>query len=351
MYWGNMNSKPELNNFEEIRKIFDVFPNSCEKSENLAKSHNEELTKPIGSLGKLEDLAFWLSKWQGRYPATISRPRVSVFAGNHGVSKQGVSAFPQEVTAQMVMNFQNGGACVNQLCKQQDAELRVYEMGIAKPTQDFTEKPAMTEQDCVNAICYGMTTVEPGIDLLCLGEMGIANTTSGSAMAYALFGGNATDWTGSGSGVVGDAFEKKVRVVNEGVKKHRENFTIDGKVDGLKVLQHLGGFELCAIVGAIIAGRMANIPVIIDGFTASVACSILYSYDKTYIDHCLISHLSTERGHVRLLDIINKEPLLNMNMRLGEASGAVLALGILRSAINCHNGMATFSEAMVSVKN
>ena len=346
-----MNSELKLNSFEEIRKIFNVFPKSCEKSESLAKSRDEELTKPSGSLGKLEELVFWLSKWQGRYPVTISRPRVSVFAGNHGVSKQGVSAFPQEVTAQMLMNFQNGGACVNQLCKQQDAELRVYEMGIIKPTQDFTEKPAMTEQDCVNAICYGMTTVEPGVDLLCVGEMGIANTTSGSAMAYALFGGNAIDWTGPGSGVFGDVFENKVRVVNEGVVKHKENFIVDGKVDGLKVLQHLGGFELCAIVGAIIAGRMANVPVIIDGFATTVACSILYSYDETYIDHCLISHLSTEPGHVRLLDIIDKEPLLNMNMRLGEASGAVLALGILRSAINCHNGMATFSEAMISNKN
>ena len=140
--------------------------------------------------------------------------------------------------------------------KQQDAELRVYEMGIANQPKILLKKPAMTEQDCVNAICYGMAkTAEPGIDLLCLGEM-IANT-SGSAMAYALFGGNAIDWTGSGSGVVGDAFQKKVRVVSEGVKKHRETHpaTIDGKVDGLKVLQHLGGFELCAIVGAIIAGR------------------------------------------------------------------------------------------------
>ncbi|MGB1360879.1 MAG: nicotinate-nucleotide--dimethylbenzimidazole phosphoribosyltransferase [Alphaproteobacteria bacterium] len=346
-----MSEDISLNSFDEIKKIFKSFPSACEKSEKLAKDRDMELTKPPGALGKLEELAFWLSAWQAKHPATITRPRVAVFAGNHGVADQGVSAFPKEVTAQMVMNFQNGGACVNQLCKQQDAELRVYEMGLDNPTKDFTKEPAMTEQECVNAISYGMTTVEPGIDVLCVGEMGIANTTSGAAMAYALFGGEAEHWTGPGTGVAGDALSNKIRVVEEGVNKHKDSFTIDGKVDGLKVLQHLGGFELCAILGAIIAGRMANVPVIVDGYTTSVVASILHSYDKSFVEHCLVSHLSAEPSHIRLLDAMEKQPLIDFNMRLGEGSGAVLALGVLRSAINCHNGMATFAEAMVSNKD
>ena len=341
-----MSNDNPLNNFDEIKKVFSAFPAPCEKSEKLAIERDSELTKASGSLGKLEEMAFWVSRWQARHPATITRPRVAVFAGNHGVADLGVSNFPKESTAKMVENFKNGGACVNQLCKQHDAELRVYEMGLDNPTADFTTTPAMTEEQCVNAITYGMTTVEPGVDMLCVGEMGIGNTTSACAMACAMFGGTGENWTGAGT----DVYENKVRVVNEAVNKHQDNFTIDGKVDGLKVLQHLGGYELCGIVGAIIAARMANVPVIVDGYIATVAMAVLYTYDPSYIDHCIISHLSSESGHIRLLDTIAKQPLLNMEMSLGEASGAVLALGLVKSAINCHNGMATFAEAMVPNK-
>jgi nicotinate-nucleotide--dimethylbenzimidazole phosphoribosyltransferase len=194
------------------------------------------LTKPAGVLlGRLEILG-WLASWQGRHPPKLDHPRVAVFAGNHGVAARGVSAFPASVTAQMVQNFVAGGAAINQLCKAADAELRVYEMALDRPTADFTVEPAMSEEDCAKAMAYGMMAVEPGIDLLCLGEMGIANTTSAAALAHALFGGSAADWTGPGTGVAGAALQRKTEVVAAGVTLHRP-----AARDSFDILRRLGG--------------------------------------------------------------------------------------------------------------
>ncbi len=339
-----------INTFAEIHTIFQEFPTACTDSEKAVQEREKILTKPQGALGILEHIALHYARWQGKAHITLNHPRVSIFAGNHGVAKQGVSAYPSEVTAQMVQNFRNQGAAVNQLCKMTDADLRVYEMRLEYPTYDFTEQPAMSETDCVHAIAYGMTTVEPGIDTLCVGEMGIGNSTSGAAMAYALFGGNPVNWTGPGTGVSGDVYAHKVAVVEKAVALHKNAMRVHGKIDGLRVLQHLGGFELCAIVGAIIAGRMARVPIILDGYTCTVAAAILYSYDPSYIAHCLFGHLSAEPAHIRLLDIMDKQALLDFGMRLGEASGATLALSIVQGAIRCHTDMATFHEAGVSGK-
>ena len=340
-----------INNFAEIRNIFQEFPTACTESETLVREREKTLTKPMGSLGELENISLHYARWQGKSNISLTHPRVAVFAGNHGVARQGVSAYPSEVTAQMVQNFQQQGAAINQLCKMTNADLRVYEMRLQYPTHDFTEMPAMSESDCVNAIAYGMTTVEPGIDTLCVGEMGIGNSTSGAAMAYALFGGNPVNWTGFGTGVSSDTYAHKIAIVEKAVKLHKDNMTINSKIDGLKVLQHLGGYELCAIVGAIIAARMARVPVIIDGYTCSVAAAILYSYAPTYMAHCLFGHVSAEPSHIRLLDMMNKRALLDFGMRLGEASGATLALAIVQGAIRCHTDMATFAEAKISNKN
>ena len=332
-----------ITTFDEIREILKKVPKGCNDSALAKQEREDQLTKPQGALGDLEDYTKWIAKWQGRAVISLARPRVAVFAGNHGVAKQGVSLFPVEVTQQMVLNFQHGGAAVNQLCKTYDAELRIYEMNLEQPTNDFTSEPAMSEADCINAICYGMTSVEEGIDILCVGEMGIANTTSGSAIAHALFGGEASDWVGPGTGVSGEALTNKIRVVQEGVAKHKSAMT-----DGLEILRHLGGFELCAIVGAIVAARMGRVPVIIDGYTTTSAASILYAIDKSLLDHCMIGHLSAEPSHTRLLDVIGQKAMVNFNMRLGEGTGAVIALGILKGAVACHNDMATFAEAGIS---
>jgi nicotinate-nucleotide--dimethylbenzimidazole phosphoribosyltransferase len=191
-----------------------------------------------------------------------------------------------------------------------------------------------------------MMCVEPGIDLLCLGEMGIANTTSASAMAAALFGGSGSDWAGPGTGVQGSALSRKAEVIDLGLAKHHDRFD-----DGLAIMQCLGGHELAAITGAVIAARMARIPVLLDGFACTVAAAVLLKLDSHALDHCLVAHCSAEPGHRKLLEKIGKKPLLDLGMRLGEGSGAALAIPLLRAAAMCHSGMASFSEAGVSNKD
>lgn len=328
---------------DEIRSLLTALPGPDTAARDSARAREERLTKPPGALGRLEHLAEWVAAWQGRTPPTIERPRVCVFAGNHGVAAKGVSAYPVEVTAQMVANFQAGGAAVNQLCAAHDAELRVYEMALDHPTADFTEGPAMTEEECATAMAYGMMAVDEGLDILCLGEMGIGNSTSAAALSHALFGGKAVDWTGPGTGVEGDAMYRKINAVDTAVTRHLAEMR-----DPFDALRRLGGHELAAIAGAIIAARMGRIPVILDGYACTAAASVLFRADPHALDHCVVGHLSAEPAHARLCEAIGKPPILDLGMRLGEASGAALALSVVKSAVACHNGMATFDEAGVS---
>ena len=329
----------------EIRDILTRLPGPDEDAAARAADREGQLTKPPGALARLEELSEWMARWQGRHPPRLERPRVAVFAGNHGVAARGVSAFPAEVTAQMVANFRAGGAAVNQICRTFDAELQVYEMGLEQPTADFCRGPAMGDAECANAMAYGMLAVQEGIDVICLGEMGIANSTSAAALCHAMFGGAAADWTGPGTGVQGAALDNKIRVVADGVALHG-----DANGDPLEILRRLGGRELAAVTGAVVAARMGRVPVLLDGYATTAAAAVLHRIDPQLIDHCTVAHCSAEPGHVRLLQAIGKKPLLDLGMRLGEASGAALALGLLRAAVNCHIGMATFAEAGVSDK-
>ena len=332
--------------FAEIRALLRHLPGPDIAAAAAATAREAQLTKPAGALGRLEDLTQWLAAWQGRHPPRLARPRVAVFAGNHGVARRGVSAYPAEVTAQMVRNFIAGGAAINQLCKTVDADLRVYEMALDQPTHDFTEAPALEEDECARAMAYGMMAVEPGLDLLCLGEMGIANTTSAAAICLGLFGGDAALWTGPGTGVGGEALARKIDAVATAVRRHRERLG-----DPLQALRSLGGHELAAIAGAILAARLARTPVVVDGFAATAAAAVLWKLDSALLDHCLMAHVSAEPGHRRLLAALGKTPLLDLGMRLGEASGAALAVAVLKAALACHVGMATFAEAGVSGKS
>ena len=332
-------------NFEEIYSLVSSLPGPDRKAADQVRARERELTKPPGALGRLEDLAEWLATWQGRHPPRIGRARVAVFAGNHGVAKHGVSAYPSTVTAQMVKNFQTGGAAVNQLCALMDAELNVYEMALDQPTGDMLSEPAMSEEECARSISYGMMAVEDGLDVVCLGEMGIANTTSAAAICLALFGGTAQDWTGPGTGVTGSQLDLKTTVVADAVKLHAPFLE-----NPLEILRHLGGHELAAIVGAIIAARIARVPVILDGYASTAAAAVVHNLVDGGLDHVVVGHLSAEPAHARLLEQIGKMPILDLGMRLGEASGAVLALSLLRGAAACHGGMATFAEAGVSEK-
>src|SRR5579862_1610558 len=330
-------------NLDEIRALFGHLPGPDLEAGTAAMLHERQLTKPGGALGRLEELSHWLATWQGRHPPRLDHPRTSVFAGNHGVAARGVSAYPAAVTAQMVQNFIAGGAAVNQLCRVVDADLRVYEMNLDQPTADIVDGPAMSEEECARALAYGMMAVEPGIDALAVGEMGIANTTIAASLCAALFGGDAGMWTGPGTGVAGPALANKRAVVAAALARHRSEMG-----DPFDVLRRLGGLEFAAMAGAILAARMGRVPVVLDGFCSTAAAAVLYAADRHALDHCVAGHLSPEPGHRLLLDRLGQRPLLDLGMRLGEASGATLALSPLKAAVACHNGMATFADAGVS---
>jgi nicotinate-nucleotide--dimethylbenzimidazole phosphoribosyltransferase len=330
-------------NLDEIRALLAHLPGPDLEAGSAAATRERLLTKPAGALGRLEELAAWLATWQGRHPPRVEHPRTVVFAANHGVAARGVSAYPASVTAQMVQNFIAGGAAVNQMCHVVDADLRVYELNLDQPTGDIVERPAMSEEECARAIAYGMMAVEPGIDALAVGEMGIANTTIAAALCLALFGGKATDWTGPGTGVAGASLDRKRAVVAAAIARHKPEMG-----DPFDVLRRLGGLEFAAMAGAILAARMGRVPVVLDGFCSAAAAAVLYAVDPRALDHCVAGHVSAEPGHRRLLDRLAKPPLLDLGMRLGEASGATLALALLKAAAACHAGMATFGEAGVS---
>jgi len=305
-----------------------------------AIARNGVLTKPPGALGRLEDLAIWYAGWRGQAAPVLKNPQVVIFAGNHGVTAQGVSAFPAEVTAQMVYNFEAGGAAINQLSKTFGAKMSVHALDLDIPTADFTKAPAMCETEVVAALQTGWDAVDPAADLLICGEMGIGNTTSAAAIATALYGGTGADWVGRGTGVDDAGLKIKADVVDRGVALHQG--------DALNALRCLGGRELAAIVGAIARARMERIPVILDGFICTAAAATLEATQKGALDHCVAGHASAEQAHVRLLEHLGKTPLLSLGLRLGEGSGAALAIGILQGAIACHSGMATFAEAGVT---
>jgi nicotinate-nucleotide--dimethylbenzimidazole phosphoribosyltransferase len=345
-----MNAQPATivtGTFAEMRRILRDLPGPDLAARTEVVRRQAELTKPPGSLGRLEEIAEWLAAWQGRATPRVEHPRIAVFAGSHGVARRGVSAYPPEVTRQMVQNFLDGGAAINQLSAAIDADLRIYELDLENPTEDFTRGPAMSEARAAKAMAYGMMAAEPGIDVLCLGEMGIANTTTAAALCAALFGGSGADWAGPGTGVSGAALANKIAVIDEALALHKP--AIAGR-DPLALLAVLGGEELAAIAGAVVAARMGRIPVLLDGYVCTAAAAVLFAADRHALDHCLVAHRSAEPGHKRLLETIGQRPLLEMDMRLGEASAAALAVPILKAAAACHNGMATFSSAGVSGK-
>ncbi|MDS9468001.1 nicotinate-nucleotide--dimethylbenzimidazole phosphoribosyltransferase [Paracoccus sp. MBLB3053] len=310
-----------------------------ESAASAARKRQSELTKPPGSLGRLEELAIFMAGWQGRECPRICRAQALIFAGNHGVTEQGVNPFPVEVTTQMVDNFRRGGAAINQLCRLAGAELTVIPIELDRPTADFTQGMAMEVPDLVAAIQIGKDAVDPEADVILLGEMGIGNSTVAAALAGATFGGAAEDWVGPGTGADDEVMENKIRAVNAGLKRHK------GAATSASILGSYGGREQAAICGAVIRARELGIPVILDGFICSAAAGVLMVNDPNALDHCLVGHESAEPGHRRLVAVLKKKPVVTLDMRLGEGSGAAVALMILRAALECHNGMATFAEA------
>ena len=338
-----MNAQPRP--FDDFRALIDAMPESDVVAVDAARARQAELSKPVGSLGWLEDIAKWLAGWQGG-PPHVDAPLVAVFAGNHGVVAQGVSAYPASVTRAMAANFAAGGAAINQICKTFDISLRVFELALEQPTGDISREAALDERSCAASMAFGMEALAAGPDLLCPGEMGIGNSTAAAAIYCGLYGGAPEDWVGRGAGVDDVKLRRKVEVVRAAVALHREHLG-----DPLEVLRRLGGREIAAIAGAILAARIQRVPVLLDGFVVCSAAAVLHALDDTALNHCLAAHVSAETPHAEVLRRLGKRPLLDLGMRLGEGSGAALAVAIVKAAVACHNGMATFADAGVAGKD
>jgi nicotinate-nucleotide--dimethylbenzimidazole phosphoribosyltransferase len=332
--------------FSALRTVCRDLPGGHPAASAAVAQREATLTKPPKSLGRLEDLVAWLAHWQGHAPPRLDRVDILVFAGNHGVTGLGVSAYPAEVTAQMVANFASGGAAINQLARTAGAALRVIPLSLDEPTADFTERPALTEQEFLAAVTAGYEAVSPQCDLICLGEMGIGNTTAAAAIAAALFGGGGARWAGRGTGVDDQGLARKTSAIDRALARHEGI-----RHDPLQIAAALGGRELAAILGAVLAARRKNIPVLLDGFVSTAAAAPLKTLRADALAHAWAAHVSAEAGHTMLLKELDLVPLLDLNMRLGEASGAAVAVLILRAALACHTGMATFADAGVSEKS
>ncbi|HZC33297.1 MAG TPA: nicotinate-nucleotide--dimethylbenzimidazole phosphoribosyltransferase, partial [Candidatus Bathyarchaeia archaeon] len=335
-----------------------------------ARARLDRLTKPPGSLGRLETIATQLAGITGLGLPRVERPAIIVFAGDHGVTAQGVSAYPSDVTAQMVANFVGGGAAINVLGRLAGAEVVVVDVGvagaipgvgtgspgrgarlvqsrIADGTRDMTVEPAMTRADAIAAIEVGRLVVveliASGVDLVAVGEMGIGNTTAASALAAVLTGRAAAGVTGRGTGLDEQAVRHKVAVIEEAIARHRPDPS-----DPLGTLAALGGLEIAALVGAILGAAEAAVPLVLDGFITGSAALVASAMAPGVEARVIASHASAEPGHRIVLERLGLRPLLDLELRLGEGSGAALAIPIVRAAAAILAEMATFDDAGVS---
>lgn len=334
----------------------------CTASREAAIARQAVLTKPAGSLGQLESIAVQLAAMQGTDAPSIQRPYIAIFAGDHGIASEGVSAFPQVVTGEMIRNFARGGAAISVLAKAQDALLHVYNCGTAYPiepltgvtdrsiaagTFNFLQQAAMTETQCSQALAIGKEAVEnalaQGCDLFIAGEMGIANTTPATAIASTLLSVDPAQITGRGTGIDDAVLAHKIEVIRQGIERHQIALT-----SPLRTLQYLGGFEIAAIAGAYIAAAQAGLPILIDGFISSAAALVAVKHNPSVRDWMLFAHASAEPGHATMMQALAAKPLLDLGMRLGEGSGAGVAISLLRLACDLHNQMATFADAGIS---
>ncbi len=329
--------------FDDIRALLPLMPEASDRAADAVRARQAQLTKPAGSLGRLDEIVAFLAAWQDKPMPTIDRPQVAVFAGNHGVVAQGVSAYPASVTRAMLENFAAGGAAVNQICATYGIGLKIFELALDLPTGDITLVPAMDEAACAGTIAFGMEAVAGEVDVLALGEMGIGNTTVASAIFAALYGGTGADWVGRGTGVDDPGLAHKATAVDTALATHAGHLK-----DPLEVLRRLGGREIAALCGAILAARMQRVPVVLDGFVVTAAAAVLHALDPATIEHCLAGHVSAEQAHRRALERIGKVPILDLGMRLGEGSGAALALGLIKAAVATTRDMATFEQAGVA---
>jgi nicotinate-nucleotide--dimethylbenzimidazole phosphoribosyltransferase len=332
--------------------------------QRMAETRQTTLTKPSGSLGCLETAAVRLAAMQGNAKPELREIHITVFAGDHGIAEEGVSAFPQSVTVEMVRNFASDGAAICVAARELGAKLEVINMGtvtdpgplngvrnnqIGPGTANFIREPAMTEDQLADALAAGRDAVEraklAGAQLFIGGEMGIANTTSATALACALLNARSVQLAGPGTGLDASGVVRKADVIQRALDHHRPYCHAPDEA-----LRRLGGFEIAALAGSYVACAQLGITALVDGFISSVAALVAERLHEGAKDWFLFSHISAEPGHRLVLEAMNAKPLLDLGMRLGEGSGAAVAAPLLRMACALHNGMATFAEAKVSEK-
>jgi nicotinate-nucleotide--dimethylbenzimidazole phosphoribosyltransferase len=331
--------------------------------EKAAREHQDNLTKPRGALGRLEDVACWFAARQGRVKPEPLTPHIAVFAGDHGVTEEGVSAYPSVVTGEMVKNFARGGAAINVLARRCDASLSIVDVGVLGDlaevegvvhnkvragTANLLHAPAMSRQECDAAIEVGRqqarAAIDAGANLLIAGDMGIGNTTASACIICRLTGAAPEAAVGFGTGVDDAGRRLKVDVVERALAR------IAGEADE-EVLRQVGGLEIAAMAGYYLQAAESGVPVVIDGFIASAAALAAKAISPSVCDWMLASHISHENGHAQALRTLGLAALIDFEMRLGEGSGAALVVPLLQSAIALHNEMATFESAGVSERD
>jgi len=333
-------ASPAAAPFDDIRRLISMMPGLDEAAVAAVRGRNGDLAKPPGSLGRLEWLVEWLAAWQGRPQPAVVRPLVCVFAANHGVAGRDASADPREATQQALANFTAGGAAINQICASLDLGLKVFDLALELPTADIVEAEAMDEKGCVATMAFGMEAIAGGTDLLAIGEMGIGNATIAAAIYAALYGGPAGRWLGTATELDKKGLARQAAIVEAALRRHAADLH-----DPLEILSRLGGRDIAAMAGAILAARLQRIPVVLDGYVATAAAAILHALHPSAIDHCIAGHLAAGSAHRKVLERLDKIPLLALGISLGEGAGAALAASLVRTAAACHAGMATLEQA------
>ena len=315
------------------------FPEADQAAASAVRARAADILRPAGALQRLDDLAAWLAGWQRTTRPHVEAPGAVVFVADHGVAAEGVSAYPAAVTAEVLRALRDGVATANAMARALGVTLSIVDVGVGRPSGNILVEPALRPDTFEEAIAAGRRAVaELGADVLVLGEMGIANTTPAAAVCAALYGGPAEVWTGRGTGVDDETFARKLAVVTRSVQR------IAHVSDPLEILREVGGSELAAIAGAIAEARVRSIPVLLDGFVVGAAAAVLDRACPGALEHCLAGHRSTEPGHALLLEKLGMEPLIDLGLRLGEGSGALLALPLVRLAVAAVTDVATFEE-------
>lgn len=348
-----------------LKQLIDQIAPLDQNCMQAARARQDVLTKPQGSLGRLEEIAVHTAGIKAQRLPIIHDKLIVVMAGDHGVVAEGVSAYPQEVTSQMVLNFLNGGAAINVLARHIGARVVVVDMGvggeirdhpglvvkkIAGGTENIAQGPAMTRRQAEEAILSGAQVVEEeiakGLDILATGDMGIGNTTPSAAIAAAVIGCLPEEIVGRGTGIDDLGLQRKISAVKQALAVNQPNPN-----DGLDVISKLGGFEIAGLSGAVLAAAAHRRPVVIDGFISTAAAMIAVKLKPRVRDYLFAGHCSQELGHRRMMDWLGLEPLLDLNMRLGEGTGAALAISLVEAACRTLSEMATFEEAGVAEKS